>query len=147
VFRIGRSYMRRNHDGAEERAWVEPDDKTAWGADMLFLQRKWDFGFRFDIEPKTGILFRTISLGTLQNAAFNVPRLDESLRLRTNNHAEAAVYFFSPERQEALIALFLAGFKRVKGDHAGIVATRKGISAEDLSPQKIELYFKHLRGV
>jgi hypothetical protein len=156
VFRIGRSYMRRNYDGAEERVWIEPDDKMAWGSilsvlrpssTILFLQRKWNFDFRFDIEPKTGILFRTLSMGTLKDTPFNVPQLDESLRLRTDNHAEAATYFFSPERQEALIALFIAGFTHVRGDHTAIVATMKGISAEDLNPQKVDLHLRHLREV
>jgi hypothetical protein len=154
VFRIGRSYMRRDHDGAEERVWIDPDDKMAWPTSflasspaILFLQRKWNADFRFDIEPKTGILFRTLCMGTLKDSPFNVPRLDGSLRLRTDNHVEAAAYFFSPERQDALIALFLAGFTYVRGDHTAIVATMKGISTKNLNPQKIDLYLKRLSGV
>ncbi|MDP2852970.1 MAG: hypothetical protein Q8O28_01840 [Smithellaceae bacterium] len=154
VFKLGGSYMRRNHDGVEERAWIEPDDKMAWGSlrsalspplGKLFLQRNKGPGFRFDIEPKTGILFRTLSLDTLKEADFNVPQLDSSLRLRTNKHDDAGRYFFAPEKQQSLTALFLAGFSRLKGDHGGILATMQGITTEDLSPERIGLFFKHLR--
>ena len=154
VFKLGGSYMRRNHDGVEERAWIVPDDKMAWGSlrsilspplGKLFLQRSKDPGLRFDIEPRTGILFRTLSLDTLQEADFNVPQLDKSLRLRTDKHAEAGRYFFAPEKQQALTALFLAGFSRLKGDHGGVLATMPGISTEDLIPERIDLFLKHLR--
>ncbi|MFC1813555.1 hypothetical protein ACFL03_12795 [Thermodesulfobacteriota bacterium] len=154
VFRIGRSYMKRDQDGMEERAWVVPDDKMAWGSilsastpplGMLFLQRAAAPVFRFYIEPKTGTLLRSISFGSLKDADFNVSHLDENLRLRTNNHAEAAAYFSALKNQQALVALFLAGFTQLKGDHGAIVATMKGISAEDCSPEKVNRHLKHLR--
>jgi hypothetical protein len=154
VFRLGRSQMRRDHDGVQERAWIVPDDKMAWGsflsvllppAGMLFLQRDTDPGFRFQIEPKAGMLFRTISLGSLKDAEFTVPQLDQSLRLRTNRPAEAAAYFAAPDTQHALIALFGAGFIQLKGGHSAIVATMKGISNDDLSPGAIDRHLSHLR--
>ena len=70
VFKIGGSFMRRNHSGLEERAWVMPDDRMAWGSilsvltppgGMLFLRRDANLGFRFLIEPKSGLLFKTVS--------------------------------------------------------------------------------------
>ena len=154
VFRIGRSYMKRDPDGVEERAWVVPDDNMAWGSilsastppsGMLFLQRAAAPVFRFYIEPKTGTLLRSISLGSLQDADFNVSQLDENLRLRTNSHAEAASYFSEPKKQQALVALFIAGFTQLKGDHSAIVATMKGCTAENCSPGKINRYLRHLR--
>ena len=154
VFRLGRSYMRRDHDGVQERAWIVPDDKMAWGsflsallpsAVILFLQRDTDPGFRFHIEPKAGMLFRTISLGSLNDGDFTVPQLDENLRLRTNRPAEAAAYFSAPEREQALVALFGAGFTQLKGEHGAIVATAKGISADNLSPGGIDRFLGHLR--
>ncbi|MCX5733046.1 MAG: hypothetical protein NTW68_01790 [candidate division NC10 bacterium] len=154
VFRLGRSQMRRDHDGVQERAWIVPDDKMAWGsllsalrppAGLLFLQRDADPGFRFHIEPRTGMLWRTISLGSLKDAEFTVPQLDQSLRLRTNRPAEAASCFSAPETQHALVALFGAGFIQLKGDHGAIVASMKGISADDLSPGNIDRYLSHLR--
>jgi hypothetical protein len=156
VFKLGRSYMRRAQDGVEERAWVVPDDKMAWGSilsilkpDMgvLFLQRDKGPDFRFHIEPKTNMFLRTISLGALKEAEFNVPQLDESLRLRTNNHPEAERYFCAPEKQQALTALFLAGFTRLEGNRGAIMASMKGISTENLDTEKIDLFFKHLRSL
>lgn len=147
VFRLGRSYLKRDLDGMEERVWVVPDDKMAWGsilsagkppAGKLFLQRAAAPVFRFHIEPMTNPLFRTITLGSLKDANFNVTRLDENLRLRTDNRAEAAAYFSAPENQQALIDLFLAGFTQLKGDRGTIVATMEGISAEDCIPEKID---------
>lgn len=154
VFRIGKSYMRRRQDGVEERAWIMPDDKMAWGsiltavlppAGMLFVQRRADLGFRFHIEPKTGMLFRTVSLGSLKDAAFNVPQLDQSLRLRTTCHTEAATCFAATEEHQALVALFRAGFTELKGEHGTVVATMKGVSAESLNLASIDRYFGHLR--
>ena len=154
VFRLGRSQMRREHDGVQERAWIVPDDKMAWGsllsvlyppAGMLLLQRDADSGFRFQIEPKTGMLWRTITLGSLKDAEFHVPQLDESLRLQTNRPVEAATYFAAPETQQALVALFGAGFIQLKGDYGAIVATMKGISQDDLSPEAIDRHLNHLR--
>lgn len=155
VFRIGKSYMRRTHDGVEERAWIAPDDKMAWGsllsvlrppAAVLFLERDGrDPGFRFHIEPKTGMLMRTISLDTLKEANFNVPQLDESLRLRTDKPAEARAYFSAPEKQQALIGLFLAGFARLKDDKGVTAAMMKGVSTDSISPEEMDLYFGHLR--
>ena len=154
VFRIGSSYMRLNNDGVEERAWIVPDDNMAWGsilsasrppAGVLFLQRKKDLGFRFHVEPKAGMLMRAISLGSLKDADFKVPQLDERLRLRTNNHAEAASYFSVPQKQQAIAALFLAGFTLFKGDQGVIVATMKGISAENCNPGRIDRYLRCLR--
>lgn len=154
VFKLSRSYMRREHDGVEEMAWIVPDDKMAWGSLLtvllppsgkLFLRRNRYPGFCFDIEPKTGMLFRTLSIDALKEADFNVPQLDESLRLRTNNLAEADRYFFAPEKQQALTALFLAGFTRLKGDHGGIIATMQGLSTENPTSERIGLLFKHLR--
>lgn len=112
---------------------------------MLFVQRNTDPGFRFHIEPKTGKLWRTMSLGSLKEADFNVPQLDESLRLRTNSHAKAASYFSASEERQALVALLRAEFTQLKGDHGAIVATLKGISAESLSPERIDRYLEHLR--
>jgi hypothetical protein len=154
VFRLGRSQMRRAHAGVQERAWIVPDDKMAWGsllmvlrppAGILCLQRDADPGFRFQIEPKTGMLWRTITLGSLKDAEFHVPQLDENLRLQTNRPAEAAAYFSAPETQQALVALFGAGFIQLKGDHGAIVATMKGISDDDLSPGAIDRHLSHLR--
>ncbi len=154
VFRIGGSYMKRDQAGVVERAWVVPDDKMAWGSilsvlppplGILFLQRATAHDFRFYIEPKTGALFRSISLGSLKDADFNVPHLDENLRLRTNSQAEAASYFSEPKKQQALVALFLAGFTQLKGYHGAIVATMKGCSAENFSPEKIDRHLGHLR--
>ena len=154
VFKLGGSYMKRNYDGVEERAWIVPDDKTAWGIllsvlspslSKLFLQRYRDTDLHFDIEPKTGMLFRTISLGTLKDTKFNVPQLDQSLRLRTNNHAAANRYFIAPEKQQALTALFLAAVSQLKSDNGGIIAKMQGISTEDLNPERIGILFKHLR--
>jgi hypothetical protein len=154
VFKIGSSYMSRNHGGVEERAWIVPDDKMAWesilsvlspSVNKLFLRRDSDPGFRFHIEPKTGMLFRTLSLNCLKDSDFNVPRLDESMRLRTNNNAKAASYFSEPEKQQAILALFLAGVTKLECDHGAIVATMKGISSANVSPERIDLYFRYLR--
>lgn len=154
VFKLGGSYMRRNYDGVEERAWIVPDDKMAWGSllsavspslSKLFLQRCRDTGLRFDIEPKTAMLFRAISLDTLKDTNFNVPQLDQTLRLRTNNHVKANCYFIAPEKQQALTALFLGEVTRLKSDNGGIIATMQGITTEDLDPERISLFFKHLR--
>jgi hypothetical protein len=154
VFRLGRSQMRRDHDEVQERAWIVPDDKIAWGsllmalyppAGILCLQRDAAPGFRFQIEPKTGMLWRTITLGSLKDADFHVPQLDKSLRLQTNRPAEAATYFAAPDTQHALVALFSAGFIQLKGDHGAIVATMKGISQDDLSPEAIDRHLNHLR--
>jgi hypothetical protein len=154
VFRLGRSQMRRDHDGVQERVWTVPDDRMAWGsllmvlrppAGILCLQRDADPGFRFQIEPKTGVLFRTISLGSLKDAEFHVPQLDENLRLQTNRPAKAASYFSAPETQQALVALFGAGFAQLKGNRGAIVATLKGISDEDLVPGSIDRSLGHLR--
>jgi hypothetical protein len=156
VFRLGRSYMRRYYDGVEERVWVAPKDQralvdtdfTAWfpSPGKLFLQRKRDPGFRFDIEPKTGILSRTLSLGALKEAVFHVPQLDETLRLRTNNSAEAARYFSDSEKQKALIALFHAGFKSLKGD-GSIIAAMHGVSEKDINADSIGRYLQYLRSI
>lgn len=154
VFRIGRSYMRRDHQGVEERVWIRPDDKMAWGGGpfvstrplgKLFLRRQRDPGFRFNIEPKQGFLFRNVSLDIFSAADFNVPELDKKLRLQTSNREEAAHYFFAPEKQQALLDLFREGFTRFACGHGKMVATRKGISTEDLIPERIDHYFKLLR--
>jgi hypothetical protein len=146
--------MRRAHAGVQERAWIVPDDKMAWGsllmalrpsAGILYLQRDAAPGFRFQIEPKTGMLWRTIALGNLKDTEFHVPQLDKSLRLQTNRPAEAPSYFAAPETQLALVALFGAGFIQLKGDHGAIVATMKGISDDDLSPGAIDRFLRHLR--
>lgn len=154
VFSIGRSYMRRDDDGVEEKAWIAPDDKMAWGsmlsvlmppAGVLFLQRAGDPGFRFHIEPKAGTLYRTVLLNGLKDTQFNVPLLDERLSLRTDDPARAAFYFSAPEKRQALADLFLGGFTRIKGGRGGIVATMKDVSAENLGPERIGLYLTHLR--
>ena len=154
VFSIGRSYMLRDDDGVEERAWIAPDDKMAWGgmlsvlmppAGELFLHRADDPGFRFHIEPKAGTLYRTVLLNGLKDAQFNVPLLDERLSLRTDDPGKAAFYFSAPEKRQALADLFLGGFTRIKGGRGGIVATMKDVSAENLGPEKIGLYLTHLR--
>jgi hypothetical protein len=152
VFKLGRSYMRRYYDGVEERAWIMPSEEmVGWGnlsymssPSKLFLQRKRDPGFRFDIGPKTGILFRPISFGALKGAVFHVPQLDEVLRLSTDNPTEAACYFSDFEKQKALIALFQAGFNRLKGD-GSIIATMHSVSKEDIDADRIGLFFEHLR--
>ena len=155
VFRLGKSQMRRDHAGVQERVWIVPDDKMAWGsllmalrspAGILCLQRDAAPGFRFQVEPKTGMLWRTITLGSLKDAEFRVPQLDENLRLQTNRPAEAVAYFAAPDTQQVLVGLFGAGFIQLKGDHGVIVATMKGISADGLSPGSIERYLGHLRG-
>jgi hypothetical protein len=154
VFRLGSSYMRRYHSGVEERAWIVPDDKMAWGSvlsiltlseSMLFMRRDADPGFRFNIEPRKGSLLRSVSLGCLKDADFHVPQLDKDLRLRTSKHVEAVTYFGTPERQQATSALFLAGATKLKSDHGAIVATMKGIAAEDLNPGRIDDYLRYLR--
>ncbi len=38
VFKPGGSYMSRNHGGAEERAWIVPDDRMAWGSILSVLR-------------------------------------------------------------------------------------------------------------
>ena len=100
VFEIGDSYMRCHHEGVEERAWVVPDDKMAWGSILslvipptakLILQRHRPLGFRFYIGSKAGMLLRAISLGILKTADFNVAQLDETLQLQTNDPAKAAL--------------------------------------------------------
>lgn len=32
VFKLGWSYMSRSYEGLEERVWIVPDDKMAWGS-------------------------------------------------------------------------------------------------------------------
>ncbi len=156
VFKIGRSYMRRDHGGVEERAWIDPDDHMAWRSILtivypptakLFLQRGAGPGFRFHVEPKSGMLLRTISLGGLKHADFNAPRLDESLRLLTDNHAEAVSYFSAPEKQQALLALFRAEFNQLKGEHGTLLATMKSITAENLNPETLDRFFGYLRSL
>jgi hypothetical protein len=154
VFRIGGSYMRRENDGVEERVWIAPDDRIAWGSiltvlrppsGVLLLRRRSDPGFRFHIEAKTGVLYRTILPPGLKETEFNVKRLDERLRVRTDDATQASFYFSVPERQLGVIALFLDGFTLVKGDRRGVTATMKDVSAEDLGPEKIDLYLGQLR--
>ncbi|MBT0653082.1 hypothetical protein [Geomobilimonas luticola] len=154
VFRFGGSYMSRMHDGREERAWVVPDDKMAWGSLLsaatpslarLHVWRKGGPGFRFHIEPRTGVLFRTLSLNTLKEAAFNVQHLDDNLRLLASDRREAGRYFLAPETELALTALFRDGFAQVRGDGDGIVAMMPGISSGDLEPERLALFFEHLR--
>ena len=125
VFKIGGSYMRCYHEGVQERAWIVPDDKMAWGSILtivipstakLILQRHRPLGFRFYIERKAGMLFKAISLGALKTADFNVAQLDETLRLQTNDPAKAALYFVATDKQQALMALYHAGFTQIKGD-------------------------------
>ncbi len=153
VFMLGRSYMKRYYDGVEERVWMVPVNKTTLGDDFteflpspgkLFLQRKRDPGFRFTIEPRTGLLFRTLSFDSLKETVFHVPQLDEVLRLRTDNPAAAAHYFSWPEKQKALSALFHAGFKNVKGD-GSITAAMHGISEKDIDTERIGRYLGLLR--
>lgn len=154
VFRLGRSYMSRMHEGREERAWVVPDDKMAWGSLLsavtpslarLYVWRNGNPGFRFHIEPRTGMLFRTLSLNTLKETAFNVPRLDDTLRLLASDQSEAGRHFSAPETQQAVTALFREGFTQLNGDRDGIVATMQGISTGDLEPERVSLFFEHLR--
>jgi hypothetical protein len=156
VFRLGRSQMRREQDGVKERAWIVPDDKMAWGsllsvlrppAGMLFLQRAANPGFRFQIEPQAGLIWRTISLGRLRDAEFHVPQLDERLRLRTDRPTEAAARFSAPDAQHALLALFAAGYSRLRGDHGAIVISRKGVSDDDLTPESVNRSLRYLRSL
>lgn len=153
VFKIGGSYMRRHHEGVEERAWVVPDDKMAWGSILtmvipstarLVLQRHSSPGFRFNVERKVNMLLRDISLGTLKTADFDVPQLDETLRLQTNDPVEAARYFATTDRQQALMAVYAAGFVQVKGDRNAVMAIMTDLSDESISPDKLDHYFEHL---
>lgn len=155
VFRLGGSYMSRRHEGLEERAWIVPDDKMAWGSLLsvftpslakLFLWRESAPGFRFHIEPKTGMLFRTLSLlNTLKEAPFNVQQLDENLRLLANDSGKAGRHFSAPETQQAVTALFGEGFTQLKGNHDSIIVAMHGVATEDLEPERIGLFFEHLR--
>lgn len=154
VFRLGGSYMSRMHEGGEERAWIDPDDKMAWGSLLsaaapslarLHVWRNGDPGFRFHIEPRSGMLFRTLSLNALKEAAFNAQQLDDSLRLLASDRNEAARHFSVPETQQALTSLFREGVTQVKGGRDGIVATMPGISTGDLEPERIGRIFEHLR--
>ena len=146
--------MRRNHKDVEERVWIVPDDKMAWGSILtivtpstarLILQRHSPLSFRFYIECKAGTLFRAISLGTLKTADFNVAQLDETLRLQTNDPAKAALYFAATDKQQALMALYHAGFTQIKGDRNAIMATMAGLSGESIIPDRLDHYFKQLR--
>jgi len=154
VYRIHGSYMKRDNGNVEERAWVKPDDKMAWGSiwsiiwpatAVLFLQRRTGPGLSFHIEPKTNVLIRPMRLNSLKSAHFNVPRLDDVLTLRINKPAEAANYFLSREKQEALVELFSADFTELSADRGGVLATRKGITKKDMTPENIDRYFRHLR--
>jgi hypothetical protein len=154
VFKIGGSYMRRHHEGVEERAWVVPDDKMAWGSILtmiipstakLILQKNKPLGFRFYIERKAGMLLRAISLGTLKTADFNVPQLDETLQLQTNDPVEAARYFAATDKQQALMALFLAGFIQIKGGRNAITAIMTDLSDESINPDRLDHHFEQLR--
>lgn len=154
VFRLGGSYMSRMHEGGEERAWIDPDDKMAWGSLLsaatpslarLHVWRNGGPGFRFHIEPRSGMLFRTLSLNALKEAAFNVQQLDDSLRLLVSDRNEAGRHFLAPETQQAVTSLFSEGFAQVKGDKDGIVATMPGMSTGDLEPERIALFLEHLR--
>lgn len=154
VFRLGGSYMSRMHDGREERAWIVPDDKMAWGSLLsaatpslarLHVWRNGDPGFRFHIEPRTGMLFRTLSLNALKEVAFNVHHLDDHLRLLASDRSGAERYFLGPETQQAVTALFREGVTQIKGGRDGIVATMQGISTGDLEPERIGRIFEHLR--
>jgi len=154
VFRLGRSYMSRMHEGGEERAWVVPDDKMAWGSLLsaatpslarLHVWRSGDPGFRFHIEPRSGLLFRTLSLNALKETPFNVQQLDDNLRLLTSDRSEAGRHFSVPETQQAVTSLFSEGFAQLKGDKDGIVATMQSISTGDVEPERIALFLEHLR--
>lgn len=160
VFKLGWSYMSRSYEGLEERVWIVPDDKMAWGSlrsiflppmGKLFLWREKNLHFRFYIEPKTSVLLRTLFMDTLKETNFNVPQLDKNLRLRTNNSLETYSYFLAPEKQRALTAFFLEdytgfeGFTQLKGENDGIIAIMQGITTESISPERIDLFFKYLR--
>ena len=111
----------------------------------LILQKNKPLGFRFYIERKAGMHLRAISLGTLKTADFNVPQLDETLRLQTNDPVEAARYFVETDKQQALLALFLAGFIQIKGGRNAIMATMTDLSGESISPDRLDHYFTQLR--
>lgn len=156
VYRIHGSYMKRHDGSVEERAWVKPDDKMAWGSvssilwpstAVLYLLRCADPGLAFLVEPKTGVLVRPMRLNSLKDSRFNVPTLDDALRLSGGKPAETTAYFLLRERQEALVGLFSEDFSELKGDRAGILATRKNIRKEDLDPEKIQRYFRHLQAL
>lgn len=156
VFRIGRSYMKRFHGEVEERVWIVPDQHKAWGsiwsiftstAKVLCLFRAVDPGLRFYIEPKAGALFRSISLGGLKKAAFNIPGLDEALDLRANDPVEAMTYFLQTERHRAVLALFEAGFTRIRTDRGGIEAAMDEVPDKDLAPERLDSYLKHMRAL
>ena len=151
VFKLGRSYMERYFEGAEERAWILPDVTMPWGSFLskflppsclLFLRREKAPDFRFLIEPKGCRLSQTLFMSALKEVDFNIPRLDESLTLWTNNPDETHRYFSAPEKQQALNNLFLAGFSQLKGDQGTIEAH---ISVEDVNPNTTDLYFRYLR--
>lgn len=153
VYKPNGSYMRRYYKDAEERAWVVPDDKMAWGSSpslvspptaKLILRRSHAPGFSFQIEPRKNILFRTLSPG-LKTAAFNVPQLDKVLRLRADNAIEAGRFFVVPEKQQALLALFQAGFAQVKGGRKAVSAIMTGISQKSISTAGLDRSFGQLR--
>lgn len=154
VYRIHGSYMKRDNGRVEERAWVKPDDKMAWGSiwsiirpstAVLFLQRRLDTGFSFRIEPKTNVLVRPMRLSSLKSAYFNVPELDDILTLHVGKPAEASARFLPRERHDALVELFSSDFTELSANRNGILATKKGVTEEDLRPEKIDLYLKYLR--
>ncbi len=154
VYKMRGSFMKRDHEGVEERVWVKPDDRMAYGslwgivrppAAVLFVQRRLDPGFRFRIAPRVNVLFQPMRLSGLKTADFNVPMLDEVLTLRVDNPAEATDYFLPQERQEALVALFSTGFTELAADRNGILATRGRVTEKDLNPERIDLCLGHLR--
>lgn len=153
VFKLGGSYMRRHRQGAEERAWVVPDDGMAWGSLLtlavpasaqLVMQRFSSPGFAFAVELKTGVLFRSLAAGRLKTAAFEVPRLDATLNLRTDDTAKAGRHFADAARQEALLQLFQAGFRQVRGNGTDITAVLPGGSAREPDRLDPERHFAQL---
>jgi hypothetical protein len=51
---MGRSYMQRDDGGVEERAWIAPDDKMAWGSIVYKRPFYSSEGGRYEREETAG---------------------------------------------------------------------------------------------
>ena len=98
VFRIGGSYMKRDQDGVEERAWVVPDDSMAWGSILSA------------VKPSSGMLFLQRAKAFRKRRAFLKARLDLKMaqRLQVDHPAillESGILFREQEQNlEARLA-------------------------------------------
>ena len=156
VFRIGRSHMERTRGGVQERVWINPDDKMAWGSILtaftpslatLFLEKETLIDFCFHVEAKTGTLFRTLSFKAFKTVDFGVRDADESLRLTTDDRAKAVPYFSLPQRRQAMMDLFASGCTFLRGRPGSIVAGAKGTSKEDTTTEAIGRYLDYLKNL